>query len=329
MSRGYGKAERLLQLEALLLSRPEGIRRTQVASLLGVDRSTAGRYVTELTSHIPIVEEDDARLWVDRSRYLPPVRLTATEIESVRLAFRLFSRKIRLPFPHAAASLRKLAIATERASPGLAVRLIETAESLEGHTFPRFTQRYRRILETLIAAAAEHHAVHLRHFSVRRGTMVDYLFHPYCLEPYPDGNSLHAVGFCPDLKEMRTFKLERIQSVRATEEPFSPPLDFNIDSYTAAAWGIWGKEGGKPVSVVLRFSSAVAARVQETIWHDSQTLEEQGDGGVVFRASVAEPLEMYPWIRGWGADVEIVEPLDLRNRFRDEVVRMKEMYGTR
>jgi CRISPR-associated endonuclease/helicase Cas3 len=42
---------------------------------------------------------------------------------------------------------------------------------------------------------------------------------------------------------------------------------------------------------------------------------------------VAEPLEMYPWIRGWGADVEILEPAELRERFRGEVERMKEIYG--
>ena len=327
MGRALGKAERLLELEALLLSHPEGLRKAQIAQRLGVERSTAGRYVTELTDLVPIVEEDDGRLWIDRSRYFSPVRLSVNEIESVRLAFRLFSRKIRLPFPHASSSLRKLAIASERASPAISRRLLETADSLDSHSFPRFTWKYRKVMEALIAASVEHKTVLLRHLSLRRKKEDEYRFQPYCLEPYPDGNSLHVVGHCPDLKEMRTFKLERIRSVRMTDDRFSLPIDFHIEAYTSAAWGIWGHAGRKPVTIILRFSANVAERVRETIWHESQTLEESPDGSILFKAAVAEPLEMYPWIRGWGADVEIIEPVDLRNRFRDEVGRMKEMYG--
>ena len=72
MNRALTKAERLLQLEALLISHTEGLRKAQIATRLGVARSTAGRYVTALTDLVPIVEEDDGRLWIDRSRYLPP-----------------------------------------------------------------------------------------------------------------------------------------------------------------------------------------------------------------------------------------------------------------
>ncbi len=327
MSRAATKAERLLQLEALLLLHPEGLRKAQIAPRLGVDRSTVGRYVTALTNLVPLVEEDDGRLWIDRSRYLSPVRLSAHEIESVRIAFRLFSRKIRLPFPHAAASLRKLAFAAERASPLLSRRLAEVAESLDSHSFPRFTRRYREVMEALIAASSERRTVRLRHMSLRRGETVEYRFQPYCIEPYPDGNSLHSVGYCVGLGEMRTFKLERIRSVRLTDEGFEPPSDFDIEAYTSAAWGIWGRAGRKSVPIVLRFSSTVAGRVRETVWHESQILEESADGSLLFRAAVAEPLEMYPWIRGWGADVEILEPVELRERFRGEVARLKKMYG--
>jgi CRISPR-associated endonuclease/helicase Cas3 len=214
-------------------------------------------------------------------------------MEAMRIAFLLFSRKIRLPFPHAAAALRKLAIATERASPGLARRLSEAADSLDSHPFPSFTKRYREVMEALIAASADHKAVRLRHVSRRRGVTDEYLFHPYCLEPYPDGDSLHAVGFCPELNEMRTFKLERIQAVRLMDARFDPPESFDIENYTSCAWGIWGKKDGKPAPVVLRFSPAVASRVQETIWHESQTLEDQSDGGVLFRASVSRPARPY------------------------------------
>ncbi len=52
------KSERLSQLELLLLSHPEGMRRAEIARRLGVCRATAGRYIDELSARIPLWEQD-------------------------------------------------------------------------------------------------------------------------------------------------------------------------------------------------------------------------------------------------------------------------------
>jgi CRISPR-associated endonuclease/helicase Cas3 len=44
---------------------------------------------------------------------------------------------------------------------------------------------------------------------------------------------------------------------------------------------------------------------------------------------VAEPQEMLPWIRGWGADVEVLEPEELRETLMGEAKVMAELYGWR
>jgi len=36
---------------------------------------------------------------------------------------------------------------------------------------------------------------------------------------------------------------------------------------------------------------------------------------------------MLPWIRGWGADVEVLEPEELREQMMGETRRMAQMYG--
>jgi len=56
-------------------------------------------------------------------------------------------------------------------------------------------------------------------------------------------------------------------------------------------------------------------------------VEEQPDGSLIWRARVAEPQEMLPWIRGWGADVEVVEPPSLRERMMGEARRLARVYG--
>ncbi len=75
MGKALTKSERFLALEVLLLSHPAGLRKSEIAKRLGIDRSTAGRYVAELTDPLGLVEDDDGRIWIDKGRYLPPVRL--------------------------------------------------------------------------------------------------------------------------------------------------------------------------------------------------------------------------------------------------------------
>jgi predicted DNA-binding transcriptional regulator YafY len=35
---------------------------------------------------------------------------------------------------------------------------------------------------------------------------------------------------------------------------------------------------------------------------------------------------MRPWIRSWGADVEVLEPISLRNEMKDEARRLGSLY---
>ena len=66
------------------------------------------------------------------------------------------------------------------------------------------------------------------------------------------------------------------------------------------------------VEVVLRFSPTIAARVRETRWHPSERLEPADDGSLTWRARLSGTLEIRSWILGWGADVEVLAPPELR-----------------
>ncbi|MGB9632262.1 MAG: WYL domain-containing protein, partial [Chloroflexaceae bacterium] len=39
------------------------------------------------------------------------------------------------------------------------------------------------------------------------------------------------------------------------------------------------------------------------------------------------PREMLPWIRGWGADVEVLAPKELREALMGEAKALAELYG--
>jgi len=323
MERATGKAERLLQIEALLLAHSEALTQAEVAQRLGVNRSTVYRYLPDL-GRFSVYETDDGRLAIDRDHYLTRVRLTLHEAMALHLAARLMATRTDKHNPHAASALRKLGLALERLAPMISHHLAASADVMDDEA-QRHDPVYLEVLETLTRAWSQGRMVHLWHRH-ESGRVYDYDFAPYFIEPYAVGQTTHVIGWRKPPEAVRTFKLERIQRIELTTEPYAVPDDFDPRKRLADAWGIWYTEA-EPVEVVLRFHPRVAHRVRETRWHRSEQVEEQPDGSLIWRARVAEPQEMLPWIRGWGADVEVVEPPGLRDQMVGEARRLARRYG--
>jgi CRISPR-associated endonuclease/helicase Cas3 len=325
MRRAETKAERLLQIEALLLGHPEGLTQAEVAQRVGVHRSTIHRYLPDLTQQFPVYETEDGHLCVDRTAYLVNVRFGLHEAMAVHLAARLMATRTDKHNPHAGAALRKLGLALERIAPRISQHMQQSADVMDGQA-QRHDPVYLQVLEALTQAWAEERLVRVWHQHESTGRVFEYVFAPYFIEPYAVGRTSHAIGWREPPGAVRTFKLERIRRVEITRDAYEIPHDFDPREMLADAWGIWYTEAA-PVEVVLKFHPRVAQRVRETRWHHSEAVEEQPDGGLIWRAKVAEPQEMLPWIRGWGADVQILAPHELRDRMRGEARRLAKTYG--
>lgn len=323
MERATGKAERLMQIEALLLEYPDGLTQAEIARRVGVNRSTVYRYLPDLTARFVVYEADDGRLAIDRDHYLMNVQLTLHESMALHLAARLMATRTDKQNPHAAGALRKLGLALEKLAPRVAEHLKASAGVMEGQA-QRHDRVYLEVLETLTRAWSDGRVAHLWH-RMADGRVFDYDFAPYFIEPYAVGQTTHVIGWREPPGAMRTFKLERIQRIELTDRQYTIPETFDPRELLADAWGIWYTEA-EPVEVVLRFHPRVAHRVRETRWHRSEQVEGQPDGSLLWRAPVAEPQEMVPWIRGWGGDVEVLEPVPLREALVNETRKLAAMY---
>ena len=330
MKRSANKAERLLHIEQLLLAHPEGLTQAELARRLGVDRSTILRNLADAPKHI--YEEPDGRLKIDRRADLINVRLNLHEALAVHLAARLLATRMDRQNRHAAAALRKLGHAIERWAARLSRHVLQAADVMDDAA-QRDDPVYLSVLECLTEAWANERKVRIWHQPETGEKVLEYLLSPYFIEPYAIGQTTHIIGKARllegrgwSVEKLRTFKIERIRRVEPTTEAYQIPDDFDPRSYLADAWGIWTSED-EPVEVVLRFSPRVARRVQETRWRRSERTEPQPDGSLVWRAQIAEPKEMLPWIRGWGADVEVLAPLWLRKTLEAEVQKMARVYG--
>jgi len=65
------------------------------------------------------------------------------------------------------------------------------------------------------------------------------------------------------------------------------------------------------------FSPDAAGYIKEKICHDSQEINQQDDGSIIFEAEVAGTDEIKFWIISWGSNAEVLEPESIRDEIPD------------
>lgn len=326
MKRAENKALRLQQIEKLLWAHPEGLSQSEVARRVGVNRSTIWKYIenNQLPPGVYVDEFDENKLKLDRSADLTRAAFSLHEIMALHLATRLLATRTDKQNPHAASALRKLAKALQRLDHNVSGHLLRSADVMDEAAAYR-DPVYLQVMERLTEAWSAGRKVKVTHLHSNQ-RIYEYIFAPYFIEPYAVGQTAHIIGWREPPHAIRTFKIERLRSAQILSDRYEIPMSFDPAALLRNAWGIWYSES-EPVEVVLRFHPKRADRLLETRWQREQQIEVQPDGWLLWRALIAEPQEMLPWIRGWGADVEVVGPEKLRNEVKAHVASMTVTYG--
>jgi predicted DNA-binding transcriptional regulator YafY len=227
------------------------------------------------------------------------------------------SRTIDARNPHVMAALTKLASTLPQplnAHLKRAATRIEQQQNDSGQVL---------VLEAIAEGWGNGQKVKIGYRSPRSGTLRQRIIAPYALEPTPSG--IYVIGHDSWSDDIRTFKLDRLESAAVVEEMFTIPEDFDLEARLATGWRIMA--GDEVNEVRLRFLPEVISQVSERQWHPSQTIEPTPDGGCVLSVHVAKPQEMKPWIRSWGAQVEVLTPGWLRADIAQEMRQAVALYG--
>lgn len=324
MSKAANKAARLTQIEALLLAHPEGLKAAEIARKLDVNRSTIKRNLADVPKHIYLDYMDEDRWKIDRSNYLVHLKLSLHEAMAVHLSTRLLANHMDKKNPHAASALRKLGESLSKLAPRISQHLNLSAEVMDDES-TRHDPRFLEVIEKLTLSWAEKRRVKVWHRG-KDNRIHEYDFAPYLIEPYAAGKTSHVLGVHGPNNRRITFKVERIERIESQREGYEIQDDFDPRIYLQDSWGIWYSHA-EPQEVVLKFHPRVVRRVKETTWHGNEDKNEQQDGYLIWKAKIAEPQEMMYWIRGWGADVEVLEPAEVREIMMGEARAMTELYG--
>lgn len=268
---------------------------------------------------IPLTQNGD-RHGIIEGYILPPVSLSLYEAMVIFLACRLVLRQTDENNPHIEKALTK--ISSVLPSP-LAIRLKESASSVGDK---KEDLEFIRNFEKIAIAWTTQRQVRMKYQSLESDGIKEWFLEPYFVDMTGIGFAVYVIGHAVrEGKEgIITFKLERIRNLEVLSTRFEIPPDLNIRKLLASSWGIFT---GDAISIVLKFSPYVTRRVKESVWHISQLIEDTPDGGCQLSLQVNSSLEITPWIRSWGPDVEVIEPITLRNEFKKWAGQLNKIYN--
>lgn len=125
----------------------------------------------------------------------------------------------------------------------------------------------------------------------------------------------YVVGRDHDRDALRAFRLDRVRSrVRAVGQPgaYELPDDVDLAAHVAGP-------AGDAVDVLLAVTPAGRWAVEA---RGGRVVDQRADGRQLVRLVDVDPWRLLPWILGFGADVEVVEPAELRAEVRARLAAM-------
>lgn len=141
---------------------------------------------------------------------------------------------------------------------------------------------------------------------------------PQRLVHYRDNWYLDA--WCHLRNELRSFSVDAIRRVELLDTAARDVPEDSLDAVLGSGYGIFA---GRDVKwAVLRFSPERARWVSAEKWHPQQSGRVLEDGTYELRLPYASDPELLMDILKYGADCEVIEPVELRERVRAEVLRM-------
>ncbi len=149
----------------------------------------------------------------------------------------------------------------------------------------------------------------------RDGDEVEYDIHPLGL--IFRESVVYLVATIWDYSDPRHLALHRFIHCDLQEKKTVPPEGFDLDDYLGKGSFEYGETEGEMIRLKILFSSWAGHHLLETPLSEDQDVSEGDDGELQIEATVMASGQLRWWLLGFGCYVEILEPKELREEFRE------------
>jgi len=151
----------------------------------------------------------------------------------------------------------------------------------------------------------------------------EYVIHPYILKEFR--NRWYVLGLNDDTQNPITLGFDRIVEIAVLKQPYIENTFLDAKEYFKHTMGVTHYKA--PVEkVLLRFSSKMGYYIKTQHLHETQEIISDNKDGLLIQLELILNPELVSLIMMYGADVEVLQPLKLREQVKEELKRGLERY---
>lgn len=166
-------------------------------------------------------------------------------------------------------------------------------------------------------------SIRIRYRKFSDDKIKEYELNPYLLKEYH--NRWYLVAYDVNSEGIRTFGLERIESLETGERKFSVEKTINPDHFFKYSIGIT-EISDKPQDIVLAFDPVPGKFLLTQPIHPSQTLISQDKNEIRIGLNVLITQELISFILGFGYGVKVIKPQKLSRQIAEIATKIADQY---
>jgi len=319
----YDRQVRMFKIEHLLYQCGRaGIPVKKLSEICHVHIRTTQRDLNAIeASEVFPIWRENGRCGILVDKYLPPIRFSPSEALNLFMASRIMLGYAQRYDPDIVAIFIKLNCVLPTPLKEQIQKTIEWMNTLPKSD--KVVQNLGRLAEAWITGRRAR--ISYRPYPAEEASERD--IDIYYIQPVSIGHSAYVIAYCHYMKKIRTFKVERIESIVVLPYTYSIPKDYDANKQLSTAWGIVTDD--EVTAIKLWITPDLVRLMEETVWHPSQKVKRGKDGSAIMTLQVANTWELVTWILGWGEKIEVLEPEELRHEMREISMRMAGIYKTK
>ncbi len=328
MSDDYSQIQRQFQILRILAEHPQGLDVGSIHNRLksygyDVTDRTVRRDIDSLSHDFPISENNQVRpkVFILLSTDLKNINLSFDELQAIK-----FIEELAKSYRHldVGANAEKILNKLLESLPEGQKYWLQNASSLlkvnisDFINEPNSNPEIRNIIREAILTKK---CLKIEYYSFHNDTILTRTIEPYLIEI--NEGCYHLIAYCHVKNAMRDFRVSRILSAEITSKEFNVKKDL-LEKFRNNRFQ--SMSGQETRLLKLRFSGTSARLVKEFYSKLADKLEDGKDGSILFERNVAITPEIKRWILGFGSEVEVLEPAELREDIRKMAFKMLSVY---
>ncbi|WCM42802.1 WYL domain-containing protein [Flavobacterium sp. CBA20B-1] len=180
-------------------------------------------------------------------------------------------------------------------------------------------------LSRLYKAILNKKPLYIEYKSFKSKQAIKEIYHPYLLKEYR--NRWFLITRSNKGKLLVTLALDRIEAFYELEaSAFKPYEGIDFERYYSECIGVTRSEKDRPQKIILKFNVKNAPYVKTKPIHHSQQILQENENGIVIRIDVIPNFELEREILGFGENVMVLAPKNLRKQIKNRINRTATMY---